>query len=469
MRFAGRVLFALAVPIKYLLADKLLLLGDSIDRYTVHEWCALQESKGVIVDFKRSWCSEFEENRGVHKWHCCSCQTQNDTVAAVHLFGSSADGPYHQGLEADEYQPTKFRLTVMIPKFISLFGNPDRIMFHTSQWDMRSRGSGPNEHTPLEKFINDTVSRLDEISEIIGDEVDLGVRTAAWSKRGGTVIHEYNNAIQDIAQAKNLTFFDFSRDIWSSVNHNFTKEWHLFRDDIHPMCPYPERAAEKMLDRLYTNYLKFGSLEKSVAYRNKFDDMLLTRSHAPFLLDISGNTTYYHDIRDSSWYVNPAQSYLSALRLGDADLFEFDNRVSNKVSNPKPSTPDFFRDGTIFNATAGNQLYHYRSSILTKVLNSDYLPGLCKSADDVLQLTEHDSHWLKLVTLCKAPLMKAYATVEPWVLMNANQRDLYWIKDCTRIKLHGTESLASINKTFDDVVLQKPWENFDIFPLLRER
>ena len=356
----------------------------------------------------------------------------------------------------------------MIPKFISLFGNPDRVMFHTSQWDMRSRGSGPGEHTSVENFINDTTTRLDEIRAIVGDKVDLGVRTAAWSKRGGEVIHQYNKAIQDIALTKNLTFFDFSSDIWSSVDHNLTKEWHLFRDDIHPSCPYPERAAEKMLDRLYTNYVVFGSNEKSVAYRSKFDDMSCTRSFAPLLLDTAGNTTYYHNIRDLSWHKNPTQSFLSALRLGPADVFEFDNRVSNKVSDSVPSTPDYFHDGTVINATARNQLYYYRSSVLMKVSGFDALHGLCKTLEDVVQLNEDDSKWLTLLKLSRVPLPKAYTREEEWVLKSTNMRDIYLITNCSRIRMHGLESLALINKTIEDAVLQDQNENFNIFPIQGE-
>ena len=60
---------------------------------------------------------------------------------AIHLFGSSADGSYHLDLATDEYQPTKFILSIIIPKFVSVFGSPDCVMFHTSQWDIRCQGS----------------------------------------------------------------------------------------------------------------------------------------------------------------------------------------------------------------------------------------------------------------------------------------------------------------------------------------
>lgn len=463
MRYLERVLIVLALPLNCLLADKLLLLGDSIDRYTVHEWCALKESQGFRVDFKTSWCSEFEENRGPHKWHCCSCQTENDTVAAVHLFGSSSNGPYHQGVATDVYQPTKHRLTVMIPKFVSLFGNPDRVMFHTSQWDMRARGA--DSYTPVDVFRNDTITRLVEVRAMIGDKVDLGVRTAGWSVRGGRVLKEYNDAIKDIAHAKNLTFFNFNFDIWSTVGFNLTKEWHLFRDDIHPLCPYPERAAERMLDRLYTNFVEFGSVEKTVAYRNKFSDMSSTRSFAPLYLDVSSKTTYYHNSRDFTWHPNPPQSFLSALRLGPADLFEFDSRLSSIVTSPLPPPPDFFRDGTVFNVTATNQLYHYRASKLVMMMDVEALFGLCKKPSDVIQLNDNEAKWLKLLTLNKAPLLQNYSSPDPWVLKSSNQRDLYLIKDCTRVKVYDVKILVPYNITEKDYVILDQYDNFNIIPL----
>ena len=462
MKFFHFFLIALALYPQTVISKKILLLGDSIDRITVQEWCSFKERQGFRVNLTSSWCGEYEISRGPHKWHCCSCQTDNDTIGAVHLFGSGESGPYHHSVHKDEYEPTKIRLTVMIPKFISLYGTPDRVMFHTSQWDARC---GENNHKSIDKFRFDTTSRVDEILAIVGNKSDVGLRTAAWSIRGGSGIREYNVAIREIALQKKLTFYDFDHDIWSSVNHDFTKEWHLFRDEIHPVSPFPERAGEKLLGYRFTRDLKLGNQDQAAEYDKRSQDTSTMLDPPALWLDTFKNITYFYDNRHHSWHYVPKTSFLSALRMGPSDVREFDSRTEDKAAHLGLPAPTYFEDGTVFNITNKNELIHYRSSILMKMYGEKSLTGLCINVSDVIQLNAGDESWLNLLLAPTATISKAYDNKEDWVLKKCNAAPMYLIRNCTRIRMHGRESLILLKKTKRDIFEQDPSENLDILPL----
>jgi hypothetical protein len=466
MKLVPLLFFAALQPLA-VISEKILLLGDSIDRITVHEWCSFKERQGFRVNLTISWCNEYELNRGAHKWHCCSCQTDNDTIGAVHLFGSAETGPYHHSVEKDEYEATKIRLTVMIPKYISLYGHPDRVMFHTSQWDARCGETKANEHKPLEKFRLDTNARLDEIRAIVGNETDVGVRTAAWSVRGGIGIREYNVAIQDIAHQKNLTFYDFDHDVWSSVNHNYAKEWHLFRDEIHPISPFPERSGEKLLGHRFTKYLKVANPDRAIEYENRFQSASSMAEPPALRLDTFKNVTYFYNNIHRTWHQSPDENFLYALRLGPSETLEFDSRTDNKVANLGVPPPSFFHDGTVFNRTDRNKLVHYRSSILMFLYGDGALNGLCKNVSDVVQVSGYDASWLDLLASPKETISTAYDNKEEWILKRWDAKPIYLIRNCTRIRMSGPEALVLLKKTMDDVVFQNPTDNLEIFPIYK--
>ena len=451
---------ALALYPQSVILKTILLLGDSIDRITVHEWCSYKEKQGFRVKLTPSWCDEYEVSRNAHRWHCTSCQTDNDTIGSVHLFGSGERGPYHFSDSNDEYEPTKIRLSVMIPKFISLYGVPDRVMFHTSQWDARCGEFST--YKSIDKFRFDTTSRLDEILAIVGDKSDVGLRTAAWSIRGGSGIREYNVAIREMALQKNLTLYDFDHDIWSSVNHDFTKEWHLFRDEIHPVSPFPERAGEKLLGNRFTRDLKLGNQDQAAVYDKRSKDTSTMLDPPALWLDIFKNTTYFYDNRHHSWHYVPETSFLSALRLGPSDVREFDSRTDDKAAHLGQPAPTYFQDGTVFNITNKNELIHYRSSILMKLYGEKALTGLCIHVSDVIQLNVVDESWLNLLTAPTATISNAFDNKDDWVLKKYNSALMYLVRNCTRIRMSCPESLILAKKTKRDFVHQ---DNVDILPI----
>ena len=367
---------------------KLLLLGDSIDRMAVDDWCTLKQSQRVPANLTNSWCEEYLIGRDVgHKWHCFSCETDEDVIASVHLYGSGDKGPYHFKDDNDIYEATAIRLPLMIAKFISIHGLPDRVMYHTNQWDSRCGDSNPWFASKTDDLFRiDTLKRIEQIQEILDNKIDVGLRTAAWSVRGGDIIHSYNKIIRDISHEKNLTLYDLSDDIWSTVNYDKTMEWRLFRDSIHPLPPYTARIAEKLLENQYTSALKFRSPSETIKYNKKFDDKTPSTSLiAPFWLDDNTNCIYYYNDLNSSWHYMPDRSFMKALRYGPKDVRLFDSSTIQKLTsgNLASPTPTYFVDGGVLNSTSVPQLYYYGASYITNVSHGRPLSLICKKKSGI--------------------------------------------------------------------------------------
>jgi hypothetical protein len=98
-------------------------------------------------------------------------------------------------------------------------------------------------------------SRLDQIKDIVGSDVDVGFRTAPWVAIGGELLRSFNDITREISVTRNATLYDFDRDMWSSADFDYRKEYILFRDLIHPKPSYTARAAYKMLGIMFTKFL----------------------------------------------------------------------------------------------------------------------------------------------------------------------------------------------------------------------
>ena len=73
----------------------------------------------------------------IPSWICIS---DEDSIAFVHVYGSNATGPYFHNYIASPSDPlvdTQNRINRTIELYKSQFGQPDRVMLHTAQWDLQ--------------------------------------------------------------------------------------------------------------------------------------------------------------------------------------------------------------------------------------------------------------------------------------------------------------------------------------------
>lgn len=268
------------------------LVGDSFDRYWGHEWCEQKkvefhnyryETRYVIPNLI-IWGHQSLDT-GYHQtplW--CRDSITNDTVSQIMLFGSSLKGPYYHHYTGIPFE-TQYRMELGFRNYFETFDLiPDRILFHTTQWDVsywyetmgRTFGAWHVDWKGiLENFERTTNERLDDIEKIVETErqrrialhndtidyatfkYDLIIRTTSWRPNNGEVLIAFNNIIRNISRYRNLTLYDFDYDFWSSVDYhrtNYNNDDLLFRDIVHPIRPYGYPATQKLLSRQYSQF-----------------------------------------------------------------------------------------------------------------------------------------------------------------------------------------------------------------------
>jgi hypothetical protein len=261
------------------MAERILLIGDSIDRYLVNDWCEFLHKHNRTAELK-SWGDhsiKYGGQSGV-KQPSLICQIDaNTSIAFLHIFGSSAFGPYlWVDTRGDPFTATSPRVKAALGFYHDQVGIPDRVLLHTLLWDFRPYRSDvviyeyeakkkaqqttvdykTYRREKLALIQNDTIAtlekdtneRIKEIRSVIqamnpSHEVDIGLRTAAWYEDGGEFLHAMNDLYRSMAIKQHLTLFDLDHDLWSQVGYDYSHVKEFFRDTHHPSASELVRAA----------------------------------------------------------------------------------------------------------------------------------------------------------------------------------------------------------------------------------
>ena len=86
-------------------------------------------------------------------------------------------------------------------------------------------------------------------------EIDVGLRTSPWVAKSGDIQREFSRIIREISMERNLLLFDYDKEVWGTVDYNFSQHDNLFRDQVHPKPSYSAAAGEKMLVRIYITFV----------------------------------------------------------------------------------------------------------------------------------------------------------------------------------------------------------------------
>jgi hypothetical protein len=403
------------------------------------------------------------------------CKTHLDSVAYVQIYGSNAVGPYRKfGIDPrDVYDHTTARLNLSISSYISLYGLPDRIMFQTVQWDVAHLVNSVRKFNVTDvaiKFKSNILARIDDIVHLVGESVDVGVRTGPRSIYHYDLVHALNEMVREIAFERNLTLYDYDVDVWSSVDFNLKMETHLFRDWIHPKYPYTAVAADKMLGRQFSNAMRIKKGTKSSLYYSaRFEASPLNSTIVHLWQDAVTNETFFFNRANGSRHCGPNKDLVKALRLGPYDVHRFTGTALYTNSQLGGASPTYFVEGTIFNMTlnetAGSQLYRYGRSVLRLLSVRDMVVGLGRTDSDIVQLNKEsgDFFWMTLIEIGK-PVSKIYSQHSDWLIREDKRKSVYWVRNGTRTQVKGAAEMAARNKTFDDVVVVSEEEGVDFLP-----
>ena len=332
-----------------MICDKLLLLGDSVDRLIVLEWCSYKKRQGHRI-IKRKWDKGTLLYRNIAgRLAAYMCQTENDSIAFAHFFGSDSTGPY-ANLKSfgdgknDPYEGTKARLNHSITMYQSQFGSPDRIIWHAGMWDahgiIQSSKDNINYTVETETFYRNTMARVNDIIFIANNDVKVGMRTGVWSNRSGELLHMFNDIIRNISMSKNLTLYDFDDDMWSSVNYDNNQEKYIFQDQVHPKPVYVERAGEKMLGLQYSKSMLFRYGKMTTQYYEDRFDLLSNMTTVYLWRDVMRSKIIYLDCFNNIRYEEVDTKFMNYSRLGPRDVRDFNgtyfyDKTTMGISIPK--------------------------------------------------------------------------------------------------------------------------------------
>jgi hypothetical protein len=299
---------------------EVLLIGDSLDRYMILDWCDHlasfhrqdMDSNPAIAndprnaDFKISTWMTFPQNwtnnklddgwlmsevttRYEHGFRCRDPKT-GDVLSATHIYGSSDAGPYFRGFinkPGFDYLDTKPRVQFILENYMNKFGFPDVVIFHSTQWDTKLYYDVPG--NPYRKVPwNETLAmyeaninrRVDQLELILQNYTEnslnhghtrIGLRTSVinleWPQH--PLLMAINNITRTIAKQRHLILFDYNDDLWSFLHNQYYGPYKeaMFRDIVHPNTKRCIIAAEKILGRRYSNAMhNYGLREEELAH-----------------------------------------------------------------------------------------------------------------------------------------------------------------------------------------------------------
>lgn len=217
----------------------ILLIGDSISRLLVGEWCEIRGGK-IYPQFHSNLMYE----RGAHEGNG-ACVWNNITIGFVHVFGSQQEGLYGRGYSYDpaddtrHYIDTKVRIPQAIKKFSELFGKPTFVLFRTDLWDMipilfedntpseNERPIGENRTEIVKHWIEKQYGLIDFIREQL-PHAYIGSHTVPDITWGRSLFNSIENAARYISHVKGTFLID-----WNMLMRHFVNFEHL-RDNHHP-------------------------------------------------------------------------------------------------------------------------------------------------------------------------------------------------------------------------------------------
>jgi hypothetical protein len=459
----------ISAVVRKVASDSVLLLGDSIDRHTVLEWCELKRKQGIKT-ISSEWGASSLKYSNIHgRQASFFCSTMNDSIAFVHIFGSNATGPYRKHFgngEVDPYQNTNARLNLSISLYQSKFGVPDRIIFHTGLWDVGNLQIYRFTRKAMDLFTVNTNLRIEEIQQMVGKRVDVGLRTAAYSAASAKLTTVFNKVIRQIAIEKNLTLYDLDHDVWSTVDFDYSLESTLFQDYVHPKPAYLNSIGEKLLGYQFTSSIRFANTTTADAYEKRFQIPFSNSSTVYLWQNTLTNTTLYINYMNKTIHEVASKDILHALRLGSSDVHRYSGAFPYSDYPLSTPTPTFFLDEELLCEANTHRLFYYRKFALRLIRDTSIVIGIGKNLSQIVEVEDKDSFWFSLVQHEPA-IPECYNRSTPWLMRHEheNKNHTYLIKDGFRFNFDGHKILASLKKSFGNFVVLGKEHDEDLLPL----
>ena len=211
--------------------SRILLLGDSVDRYIADNFC---ETEGKDTCEWAPGIFQYMYGRAT-----VLCNSSFGVMGQIHLFGSHASGPYLNNLTnslLDPFVDTPKRICKALDLFSKAYGIPTMIVYQTMFWDvlmMVGQHETSNEvHAAI--YQENVMARLDDISRCKDQSSLIALRTVPRTYVETALVDQLNNVVRNISRDAGFKLFDFDLLVWGPEGYSSSKENSLFRDNLHP-------------------------------------------------------------------------------------------------------------------------------------------------------------------------------------------------------------------------------------------
>ena len=215
---------------------RILLLGDSIDRYLVADGCA-----GLGASEPWDWSDGlFPYRHGMSGAGMCSTPDGSATLASLHLFGAAPAGPYlhNHGGELDDTAP---RISRGLEQFRNKAGQgPTHIVYHSNSWDALLHLRERSGVALLRAFVADVNATLARLRELEPD-AKLLVRTTPSNMPLKAM---YNEGLRIAAARQGVPLLDWNAQVAPLLLHYEP----FYRDNgMHPSVHYSRAFALQLV------------------------------------------------------------------------------------------------------------------------------------------------------------------------------------------------------------------------------
>jgi hypothetical protein len=220
--------------------QRVLLLGDSVDRHLVDNFCTIQRERqpNRVLDY--DWSSEvFTYKNGISASRVCET-LENGALGFLHLYGSAQTGPYlhgHSNSPDDPFTDTPIRICKGLKIFGEHVGEPSWIVFQALLWYIffirLEAGVNLTGKDPLtQKYKANITSRLQDIERCKPPCARVALRTVPHMQWGGATVLAFNDVIREVALEQAIPLLDYDHMAWNLSYA--TEESAIFQDLMHP-------------------------------------------------------------------------------------------------------------------------------------------------------------------------------------------------------------------------------------------
>jgi hypothetical protein len=311
-------------------------------------------------------------------------------------------------------------------------------------------------------------ARLDELINMTGGAIDIGVRTAVVINAHRALLLKYNEIVRATALRRNLTIFDFNDDIWSIIGFDATYESFLLRDWMHPKDVFTSIAGEKMLGNQYSRYMTIK--RNSSYFENRFlsfyNDSTITvkliresRENESFSFNITqhhhaGVYFYMNGLRWSK----PHHEFLKIARLGPGDVFLVSNETLQKIPEGPQVPNHIFLENTVLNWTTKGETYLIADGCRRKFTNVKSVEGGYK---DYFVIERADDPWIQMI-----PFGNDLPDVfrDDTLVRLSGARECFIVRNGSRHSITNLAVFLTLGRDFSEVK-NLDWNDLNMIPL----